>query len=63
MSEWGSEVEVQRSPLNFTPCTYTFFALFFGALTTRSLPFSRWTVAFVNSGEPMAYSPLPITSG
>lgn len=40
-----------------------FRALFFGALTTRSRPFSRWTVALVNNGEPIAYSPLPITSG
>ncbi len=40
-----------------------FFALFFGALTTRSWPFSRCTVVLVNSGEPIAYSPLPITSG
>ncbi|CAM5512295.1 Aconitate hydratase A OS=Streptomyces fumanus OX=67302 GN=GCM10018772_39060 PE=3 SV=1 [Streptomyces fumanus] len=49
--------------VDLQPRTYTFFAEFFGALTTRSRPFSRWTVALVNSGEPMAYSPLPITSG
>lgn len=59
----GSEVDVQARPSTFRPCTYTFFALFLGAVTTRSLPFSRCTVALANSGEPTAYSPLPITSG
>lgn len=61
-SECGSAVDVHGLPLTFRPCTYTFLTLFLGASTTRSLPFSRWTVALVNRVEPTAYSPLPITS-
>jgi hypothetical protein len=34
-----------------------------GAFTTIFLPFSRFTVALVNSGEPIAYAGLPICSG
>ncbi len=56
-------MEVHFLPLTFTPCTYMFVALFFGALTVSLRPLSMRTVTFLKSGEPIAYSPLPITSG
>lgn len=40
-----------------------FLSLFFGAFTTSLRPLSMRTVTFLKSGEPIAYSPLPMTSG
>ncbi len=41
-------------PFTVSPCTYTLRALLPFALITSFLPFSRRTVAFSNSGEPIA---------
>jgi len=62
-SECGSAVEGVRLAVDLQRLDVDVLGAVVRRVMTIFLPFSRFTVALVNSGEPIAYSGLPICSG
>ena len=65
MSAWRSGTRADAGAAPSTEIDRMYFASCdaFGASSTKSLPFSRWIVAFVNTGLPHWYSGSPGVTG